>query len=256
MNMSATRTGAVIRKELAEFRRNRFILTTAAVLPIVFLVSPTAQIVALKASSLSTVLERRVETALFLPLLIPVFVPSLLSAYAVVGEREQETLEPVLTTPISRVEFLLGKATAIFVPVIVISYLMFGIFVAITQFAAAPPVATAVLHAPQLPAGLVFIPLLAGWAIWVGLAISARATDTRVAQQLSILASLPPVAVTALMSFQVISPTFTVVAALAGGLLVIDGLACFAVAQVFDRERLITGTKPTGQQHYRVRGTS
>jgi ABC-2 type transport system permease protein len=202
------------------------------------------------------VLERRVETALFLPLLIPVFVPSLLSAYAVVGEREQETLEPVLTTPVSRVEFLLGKAAAIFVPVIAISYLMFGVFVAITQFAAASPVATAVLHAPQLPAGLVFIPLLAAWAIWVGLAISARATDTRVAQQLSILASLPPVAVTALMSFQVISPTFAVVAALAGGLLVVDSLACFAVAQLFDRERLITGTKPTTQQQYRVRGAS
>jgi len=53
MSMSATRTGAVIRKELAEFRRNRFILTTAAVLPIVFLVSPTAQILALKATALS-----------------------------------------------------------------------------------------------------------------------------------------------------------------------------------------------------------
>jgi ABC-2 type transport system permease protein len=127
--------------------------------------------------------------------------------------------------------------------------------VAITQFAAAPPVAAAVLHAPQLPAALVFIPLLAGWAIWVGLAISARATDTRVAQQLGILASLPPVALTALMSFDVISPTFAVVAAFAGGLLVFDVLACFAVAQVFDRERLITGTKPTSGGTYRVRGT-
>jgi ABC-type transport system involved in multi-copper enzyme maturation permease subunit len=258
MSMSATRTGAVIRKELAEFRRNRFILATACILPIVFLVSPTAQILALKATAVSTVLQRRVETALFLPLLIPVFVPALLSAYAVVGEREQETLEPVLTTPVTRVEFLLGKATAIFVPAVGVSYLMFGIFVAITQFAAAPPVATAVLHAPQLPAELVFIPLLAAWAIWVGLAISARATDTRVAQQLSILASLPPVALAALMSFQVISPTFGVVAALAGGLLVFDALACFAVAQLFDRERLITGTKPTGegpaQQRYHVRG--
>ena len=97
-------------------------------------------------------------------------------------------------------------------------------------------------------------PLLAAWAIWAGLAISARATDTRVAQQLSILASLPPLAVTALMSFDVISPTFGVAAALAGGLLVVDGLACFAVAQVFDRERLITGTKPTTEQQYRVRG--
>ena len=210
MSMSATRIGAIIRKELAEFRRNRFILVTASILPLVFLISPTAQILAIKASALSTVLERRVETGLFLPLLIPVFVPSILSAYAVVGEREQGTLEPVLTTPISRVEFLLGKATAIFLPVVAISYLMFGVFVAITQFAAAPAVATAVLHAPQLPAALVFIPLLAAWAIWVGLAISARATDTRVAQQLSILASLPPVAVAALFSFQVISPTFAV----------------------------------------------
>jgi len=256
MSMSTTRIGAVIRKELREFRRNRLIVYTAAILPIVFLVSPTAQILALKATALSTVLERRVETALFLPLLIPVFVPAILSAYAVVGEREQETLEPVLTTPVTRVEFLLGKAAAIFLPAIVVSYLMFGIFVAITQFAAAPAVATAVLHAPQLPAALVFIPLLAAWAIWAGLGISARATDTRVAQQLSILASLPPLAVTALMSFDVISPTFTLAAALAGGLLVVDVLACFAVAQAFDRERLITGTKPTSGGTYRVRGAS
>jgi ABC-2 type transport system permease protein len=260
MSMSATRIGAVIGKELAEFRRNRFIVITSAILPIVFLVSPTAQILALKASAVSTVLERRVDTGLFLPLLIPVFVPALLAAYAVVGEREQGTLEPVLTTPVSRAEFLLGKAAAIFLPAIAVSYLMFGVFVAITQFAATPAVATAVLHAPQLPAELVFIPLLAGWAIWAGLAISARATDTRVAQQLATLVSLPPVAVAALMSFRVISPTFTVAAALAGGLLVIDGLACFAVARLFDRERLITGTKPAGagtvQRRYRVRGAS
>jgi ABC-type Na+ efflux pump permease subunit len=253
MSISTSRTGAIIRKELTEFRRNRLILTTTAIFPIVFLISPTAQILAIKTTALSTVLQKRVETGLFLPLLIPVFVPAILSAYAVVGEREQGTLEPVLTTPVSRVEFLLGKAAAIFGPAIGISYLMFGVFVAITQFAATPAVATAVLHAPQLPAALVFIPLLAGWAIWVGLAISARATDTRVAQQLSILASLPPVAVTALMSFDVISPTLAVAAALAGGLLIIDVLACFAVAQTFDRERLITGTKSTSGS-YRVRG--
>ena len=259
MSMSAARIGAVIRKELADFRRNRFILATTAILPVAFLLSPTVSILAIKASAVSTVLEKRVETSLFLPLLIPVFVPALLSAYAVVGEREQGTLEPVLTTPVSAVEFLVGKAAAIFMPAVGISYLMFGVFVAITQFAARPAVATAVLHAPQLPAELVFIPLLAGWAIWIGLAISARATDTRVAQQLGTLASLPPVAVAALFSFQVISPTFAVAAAFAGGLLVVDGLACFAVARVFDRERLITGTKPTsgtGQPRYRARGAS
>ena len=245
MNASAARTGAVIRRELAEFRRNRFIVITAAILPLIFLISPTASILTLKASALSTGLDRRVDDALFLPLLIPVFVPALMSAYSVVGEREQGTLEPVLTTPVRRAEFLLGKATAIFMSAVGVAYLLFGVFVAIAQFGAAPAVASAVLHAPQLPAELVFIPLLGAWAIWVGLAISARASDTRVAQQLSVLASLPPVALTALMSFRLISPTFGLAAALAGGLLAIDGAACFVVARLFDRERLITGAEPS-----------
>ena len=245
MSASTARVGAVIRKELAEFRRNRLIVVTAAVLPLVFLVSPTVSILNVKAQALSTVLDRRVETSLFLPLLIPVFVPAIMSAYSVVGEREQGTLEPALTTPVSRAELLIGKAAAIFMPAVALGYLMFGVFVAITQLFASPAVAAVVRHAPQLPAALVFIPLLAAWAIWVGLAISARVTDTRVAQQLSTLGSLPPLALAALMSFGVITPTFGLAAALAGGLLAVDCAACLAVARLFDRERLITGASPS-----------
>jgi ABC-2 type transport system permease protein len=245
MSASTARVGAVVRKELAELRRNRLIVATAGVLPVVFMISPTVSILDIKAQSLSTVLDKRVDTSLFLPLLIPLLVPAIMSAYSIVGEREQGTLEPVLTTPVGRAELLIGKATAIFMPAVVLAYLMFGIFIAITQFAAKPAVATAVLHAPQLPAALVFIPLLAAWAIWVGLAISTRVSDTRVAQQLSVLGSLPAAAVAALMSFQVISPTFGLAAALAGGLLAVDCAAGLAVARLFDRERLVTGARPS-----------
>ena len=97
----------------------------------------------------------------------------------------------------------------------------------------------------SLPATMIFIPLLAAWGIWVGLAISARVIDTRVAQQLSTLGSLPAAAVAALMSFQVIGPTFGLAAARAGGLLAVDCAACLAVARLFDRERLITGARPS-----------
>jgi hypothetical protein len=245
VSVSTARVGAVIGKELAELRRNRLIVVTAAVLPLVFLIGPTASILTLKASALSTALEKRVDYSLFLPLLVSVFVPAIMSAYSVVGEREQGTLEPVLTTPVTRAELLIGKATAIFMPAAALGYLIFGVFVAITQLAANPAVAAAVRHAPQLRAALVFVPLLAAWAVWVGLAISTRVTDTRVAQQLSTLGSLPPVAVAALMSFQVISPTFGLAAALAGGLLAADSAACLAVARLFDRERLITGARPS-----------
>ncbi len=207
---------------------------------------PTSLASACRANSSAAISSSAgIDRSLFLPLIVPVLVPSMMSAYSVVGECEQGTLEPVLTTPVSRAELLVGKAAAIFIPAAALGYLIFGVFVAITQFAAAPAVAAAVRHAPQLPATLIFIPLLAAWAIWVGLAISTRVTDTRVAQQLSTLGSLPAAAVAALMSFQVIGPTFGLAAALAGGLLAVDCAACLAVARLFDRERLITGARPS-----------
>jgi ABC-type transport system involved in multi-copper enzyme maturation permease subunit len=245
VSAGTARVGAVIRKELAEFRRNRLILGTAGMLPALFLIAPTASILTVKASALSTGMSKGIDRSLFLPLIVPVLVPAIMSAYAVVGEREQGTLEPVLTTPVSRAELLVGKAAAIFIPAAVLGYLIFGIFLAITQLAAAPAVAAAVRHAPQVPAALVFIPLLAAWGVWVGLAISTVVTDTRVAQQLTTLGSLPAVAVTALMSFQVISPTLTLAAALAGGLLAADCAAGLLVARLFDRERLVTGARPS-----------
>jgi hypothetical protein len=174
VSASTARTGAVIRKELAEFRRNRLIVVTAAMLPVIFLIGPTATILSIKASALSTTLDKRVDYALFLPLMVSVLVPAVMSAYSVVGEREQGTLEPVLTTPVSGAELVIGKAAAIFMPAVALGYLIFGVFVAITQLAASSPVAAAVRQAPQLPAALVFIPLLAAWAIWFGLAMPRR----------------------------------------------------------------------------------
>ena len=90
---------------------------------------------------------------------------------------------------------------------------------------------------------LLFTPLLAGWSIWVGIAVSARSTDVRVAQQLSVLASLPLLAILALMSFNVITPSTGLAVGLAAALLTVDLLAWRAVAAMFDRERLITGTR-------------
>ena len=243
--IDTARTGAVIRKELAEIRRNKFIVVTACILPVIFLIEPTASILLIKASTTSEMLATRVDTALFLPLLVPVLIPATMSAFSVVGEREQGTLEPVLTTPVTRAEFLLGKAAAIFIPAVGLSYLMFGVFIAIVALFARPAVATEMWNAPQLPAEVIFIPLLAAWAIWAGLAVSSIVSETRVAQQLSTLASLPALALIALMSFQIITPSLWLAAALALALLAIDCGACFVVARLFDRERLVTGTRPT-----------
>ena len=57
------------------------------------------------------------------------------------------------------------------------------------------------------------------------------------------LARLPPLVIVALMSFNVIVPTLGLALGLAGALLIVGVLGWRAVAAMFDRERLITGTR-------------
>jgi hypothetical protein len=99
------------------------------------------------------------------------------------------------------------------------------------------------VRAPELLAQLLFTPLLAAWSIWVGIAISARSSDARVAQQLSLLASLPTVAVTSLIAFGVIHATLGLGLGLGAALLIVDVQGWRIVSPMLDRERLITGTR-------------
>jgi ABC-type Na+ efflux pump permease subunit len=241
--MSLTRIAAIFAKELRDFRRNRFIVVTMALLPAIFIVLPIIQIFVLPAVRASSALDKGISISLLYMLIIPAMVPATLAGYAVVGEREQGTLEPVLTTPIRAEEFLLGKALAVLVPTLAIAYLVFGIFLASVDLFAQPAIASAVLTGPHVLVQLLFTPLLAGWSIWVGLMISARVSDVRVAQQLGMLASLPPLAVAGLMSFGVIQESVTLALGLGAALLVVDAVGWRVVAALFDRERLVTGSR-------------
>ncbi len=241
MNFSWTRVGAILQKELRDYRRNRFIIYTMSFMPLLFVVLPVIQLLTIKASISSSKLDTRIGLSMLYMLLIPAMIPSALSAYSVVGEREQGTLEPILGTPIRREEFLIGKALATFIPTLVIAFAIFGIFLAATALFANPVVVSAIFERSHVLVQLLFTPLLAGWSIWVGIAISSRSSDVRVAQQFSSFASLPPLAIVALMSFNVVTPSASLALGLAGGLLVLDVFGWRAVAAMFDRERLLAG---------------
>jgi hypothetical protein len=117
------------------------------------------------------------------------------------------------------------------------------LFLACIELFSQPAVASALLQWPEILAQLLFTPLLAAWSIWVGIAISGRANDVRVAQQLSVLASLPAFAVTALIAYNVISASLGLALGLGAALLVLDGLGWRVSSATFNRERLITGTR-------------
>jgi ABC-type transport system involved in multi-copper enzyme maturation permease subunit len=241
MSFSWRRVGAILLKELQDYRRNRFVIGTMAATPVLFIILPTIQLIAANATGKSVGV--RVGLSLLYMLVIPVVMPSAVSAYSVAGEREQGTLEPVLTTPIRREEFLIGKALAAFVPTIVIAYAVFGVFLAVAGLFAHPAIASAIYGGTHVLVQLLFTPLLAGCAVWVGIAVSTRSTDVRVAQQLSVLGSFPPLIIVALMSLNVISESTALAIGLAAALLAFDLLAWRVVARMFDRERLVIGRR-------------
>lgn len=240
MNLSWRRIGGIVRKEVREYRRNRQLIVTMAIFPLVFLIQPLVAVFLVPESGSA---ELSHGHALLYLLGIPVLVPATIAAAAIAGERQQGTLEPVLTTPIRREEFLLGKALAVLIPSVVIAYGVYTVFLVAVKLFAQPGVASGILQVPDILAQVVYTPLIACWAIWVGIAISTRASDARVAQQLSLLGNLPLVALSSLISLDIIHATLRLALVLGAALLLGDVLGWRIVAPLFDRERLISDTR-------------
>src|SRR5215470_2862151 len=125
MSVSSRRVRAIYRKELREYRRKGSVVVAMGIIPLVFLIQPLVVVFGLSASSSKQLAQGH---PLLYMLGIPALVPTLIAAYAVAGERDQGTLEPVLTTPVRREEFLLGKALASLLPTVGIAYLMVAFF--------------------------------------------------------------------------------------------------------------------------------
>lgn len=229
-----------MRKEIRTYRRTGSIVGAMAVVPFVFVIQPLISVFALSSQAAAQVSKHH---ELLYMLAIPALVPVLLASYAIVGERQEGTLEPVLTTPISREELVLGKALAVLVPSIAIAYLVFGVFLAVVALFAHPGVSSAIIRGEDVLVQLIFTPLIAGWSVWLGIAISTRVSDVRVAQQLSVLASLPTVALTTLIALNVIHPSPQLAIALGVVLLIGNRLGWRVVSSLFDRERLIAGVR-------------
>ncbi|HWD71716.1 MAG TPA: ABC transporter permease, partial [Actinomycetota bacterium] len=173
-------------------------------------------------------------------LILPLFLPSTIAAYSVIGEREQGALEPVLTTPATDGELLLGKAVAPAVPAIGLSWLLYVAYLAFAVVIGKSVALHEMASGTQLIAEAVLAPTLAGYATIVGLLVSARSTDIRVAQQLSALASLPLLVVVAITSFGVAGKGPGFYLAASAVVLVIDAVGLVLATQAFSRERLLS----------------
>jgi ABC-2 type transport system permease protein len=254
----------IISKEWAETIRNKLLLAGIFVMPAIFLLV-TLGILAVTNSGpvdqaqIAPYIARSPELAalepreafqmvlvnefLFLFLLTPSVIPMTLASYSIIGEKQARSLEPLLATPVSTVELLFGKTLAAIVPAIGVTWLAYALYLVGASEIASDHVLGVLLSATWLLAILVIGPLIGVLSVLIGVIISSRFNDTRVAQQLGGLIALP---IAGFGVAQASGALLVDLGSFAAGFVVlvaIDALAFYITVRQFQRDRILTEWK-------------
>ena len=138
--MDLERVRTIIDKEWSEVFKNRAVILTVLIMPLVFTVLPLGLVAAMRSSvtaggdmtdmpamfastcqglsSGDCLQVYLINQFLLLYMIMPMSIPIAIAAYSVVGEKTTRSLEPLLATPITIVELMLGKGLAAVLPAI------------------------------------------------------------------------------------------------------------------------------------------
>ncbi len=262
MSFRLSRALAVYRKDLLDLRKNRGLLWSMLALPLVIVVTPLGVVMAyvrnptdpgLKAIALyydltvdltnvaRFLIDKVLADWFVIYLVMPVFVPILISSHAVAGEKEKRTLEPLLASPVTPLELVVGKSLASLVPSVLICTLAFVLLCVGVDIVAWPVAKELVLPNSMWSFGVfVIAPLFAFFGNGVAVLISARVGDSRLAQQLAGLMVLPLIGLAAGQFGGWLKAGAGYYAIIGGIVLLLDVVIVVAARRLFDRERLMT----------------
>ena len=257
----------LIEKEWAEIFKNRMVLMSFILMPLLFTGIPLVMLGTMGTTSISgsavesglpagamalcpglsgieclqiTVLSQFMVFFMLLPMILPAMV----AAYSIVGEKTTRSLEPLLATPITTIELLVGKALSAALPAIAATWLSYGIFIVGTFILKISPAVQAFVLNPIWLVGILALgTVLAIISVIFAIFVSSQVNDPRAAEQISSVLVLP---VMLLFVGQMIGK---VVISL--GFMLTTTAVCLLVAmalfylgiRVFDRENILTKWK-------------
>lgn len=257
----------IIRKEWSEVFKNKMVLFTVAFLPLLLTAIPLG-IIYFTASSgefAGATGDMPDEFNAFCPsnfsggdcfqvfivsqfmimfMIIPLAIPAAISSYSIVGEKVNRSLEPLLATPITTSELLIGKSLSAIIPALAATWTGFTIFIIGSWIMIAnPEVIGNFLDGRWLIAIFIIGPLMALSAVSFSIIVSSRVNDPRVAEQVSMIIILPVLAAFfgQMAGIIVLNITFMLASVLVLGL--VDVLLVYLSIRLFQRETIITRWK-------------
>jgi len=180
--------------------------------------------------------------ALFL--LMPVALSSTSAAFSIVGEKQQRTLEPILATPITDRQFLLGKLIAAAAPTVVMTWVTALVTIAAVDIATSGRYATALLPDRFWALGILALaPLLATAVVLVTMRFSAKATDPQATVQATALAIIPGFLILIAVFGKLLTTYFTALGIACLVMALIDVVLFRGNTRTFRREEILTRWK-------------
>jgi len=181
----------------------------------------------------------------FFYLILAGYLPSSIASYTLVGEKVEKSLEPLLATPTTDSEILLGKGIAAFIPPVVAILAGSALFMVLMDL---------VTHSklgyyffPNWNAAIVLflmVPLAVIMSVEWNVVVSSRVSDVRTAQQLGILVVLPFAGIYVSGELDIVNLGVTSnLLIVAGILFVVDLVLLYVARATFQREEILTSWK-------------
>ena len=172
------------------------------------------------------------------------FVPLGIASYSIVGEKVEKSLEPLLATPLTDGEILLGKNISAIVPTLVAMYAGASVFmVGIDEvtfhklgYYYFPNWTIATLL-------LVLVPVAIILSVEFSVIVSSRVNDVRSASSFGILMFFPFLAIYLASEIGIISLGINNILIISGILLALDVILFFVSTATFRREEILTKWK-------------
>jgi len=172
------------------------------------------------------------------------FIPLGIASYSIVGEKIEKSLEPLLATPLTDGEILLGKAIAALLPALAAMYAGAAFFMVGVDAVTFGKLGYN--YFPNWTFGvllLVLVPVAVVMSVLYSVIVSSRVNDVRSASSYGILIFLPFMAIYLASETRIISLDINGILIIAGILSAIDIALYFVSTAAFQREEILTKWK-------------
>ena len=244
--MQFWRSWVVATNDFDVFRHKRYIFYSLVALPVALSIGlPITIWLLIRGTALTALeLESLLNAFAFFFILLPSLLPTVLASYSFVGEKLDRSLEPLLASPATDGELLLGKSLAAFIPSLLATYLGAAVFVVLVDEVTHGLVGS--YYFPNVDFAVILLvaaPLACAFSVEVNVVIASLVSDIRAAQMLGIVVLIPVGGLYVLAESDFRSLDTTSVLIISAVLLGLDALLFFVNRITFRREEILTRWK-------------